>query len=84
MWFGEGATRFFGTRLHDVVYGGRVFVTSERDPLGTAWNGQRRYTVRRVTDDLRVETVGDFGAHATARAAHREAARVAGQGESDE
>lgn len=84
LWFSEGAMRMFGTRVHQSVYGGRVFVTSEKDPLGRFWGGERRYTVRRVTDDFRIETVGEFGAHSTSSDAHREAARVAGEGESDE
>jgi hypothetical protein len=82
-WFAESASRYFGTRIHDVVYGGRYFVTSEKDPLGVWRDGQRRYSVRRVNDDLDVETVGKFGAYATARAAHK-AARQAAEGDDHE
>ncbi len=69
-WFSPGAVRYFGTRYGSRVWGGRYFVTSEKDPAGHAWDGRRRYTVRRATyEDGRVEidTIGEFGEHANHR-----------------
>ena len=79
-WFDPDTCAAFGTRVHQAVYGGRYFVTSERDPYGTAWDGKRRYTVRRAFDNARIVTVGEFGQYATAREAH-EAARKAAEGD---
>lgn len=77
LWFGVGAMRFFGTRIHKGVYGGRWFVTSEQDPQEIVWDGARRYTVRKVQEDGSIATCGDFGQYATSREAHRAALRHA-------
>lgn len=71
-WFSPDTMRFFGTRIHDAVYGGRVFVTSEQPP-----HGPRNYSVRMITDDYRIETLGEFGGYETRDAAHRAAQRLA-------
>ena len=49
--FDPATMRFFGSRIlgdaYPVAgYDASVFVTSERDRDGAAWNGQRRYSVR--------------------------------------
>lgn len=45
-WFDKSTMRFFGTRLHDRVYGGRYFVMSEQPP-----HGKRVYGVVHVAPD---------------------------------
>jgi len=81
-WFSPGAMRFFGTRVHSTLYGGRYFVTSEQP-----WDGPRGYAVRCVTvsgdgqaatGGFSIDTVGELCQYATRDAAHqaaREAAR---------
>ena len=69
LWF-DTAVRTFGTRVHDVVYAGRYFVTSEADPLGVTYDGERRFTVRCVRDDLTIATRGSFMEFETAAEAH--------------
>jgi hypothetical protein len=80
--FDRDALRFFGSRVGSTVYGGRYFVTSERDEaissrFPAAWNGERRYTVREAAADGSVSTVGAFGAYATGAAARRVAEALA-------
>jgi hypothetical protein len=73
--FAADTKRFFGSRVGDTVYGGRFFVTSER----TGWDhdASRAYTVREAQANGSIDTVGDFGQHATRQAAHRAAQRMA-------
>lgn len=75
--FDPDTLRFFGSRIGGTLYGGRYFVTSERDPHGVAWNGERRYTVRAVESDGRVHTVGAFGAYGSRATAVRAAQALA-------
>lgn len=70
-WFSPGTLRFFSSRVHPKVYAPSLFVTSERSP----W-GPRRYSIRYATLTADIETVGEFGAFATSRAAHRAAERL--------
>lgn len=73
--FDRDAMRFFGSRVHDEVYGGRFFVTSELD-----FYGERRfYTVREATEDGSVEVVGEFQQYASRSGAHAAARRYAAQ-----
>ena len=74
--FDPTAMRWFGSRTHERVYGGRYFVTSEQDSMGHGFGGQRRYTVRSfeyVDGRVYIDTVGDFGAYETSAQAHRAA-----------
>ena len=77
--FSPGTMRAFGSRLSShlrrVDESNGYFVTSERDPLGYAWDGQRRYSVRSYSvksdsdefgsprDVIRFDTIhhGEFG-----------------------
>ena len=59
---------WFNTEVHDHVYGGRYFITSEQDQdglasLGRAWGGERRFSVRQAHDDGHISTVDGFGAY---------------------
>jgi len=80
-WFDADTLRFFQSRVHSDLYGGRYFVTSERDSgfgsIGAAWDGRRRYTVRMANADGSIETVGEFGQYGSRAGAHAAAARLA-------
>lgn len=68
-WFEPKTMSWFSSRLETDLINGRYFVTSEQDNTGGAWDGQRRYTIRRANDDGSIDTVGEFGQYAsTARA----------------
>ena len=75
--FTEGARRFFNSRIHSDVYGGCVFVTSEKNtswgftPRGTyRRDNPRLYTVRYMDGDGNTHTVGDFQGFETRSKAH--------------
>lgn len=59
--FSPETMRFFGSEIDPVVRFGHFFVTSEQDSMGTAWGGERRWTVRRCDDDGSIDTVVEFG-----------------------
>lgn len=73
-WFSPATLRWFGSRIHGDVYGGRYFVTSERNP-----EGERRYTVREVTEDGDVKTADgcEFFEYASRSGAHNRARQLA-------
>jgi len=79
--FERDTMRFFQTRIGSTLYGGRYFVTSERDEaygsISAAWDGQRRYTVRRANGDGSITTVGEFGQYASSATANAAADRMA-------
>lgn len=72
--FSKGAMRSFNSRVHDVVYSGCVFVTSERNDMPYCPPQPRVYTVRVAMSDGSIETYGSMGDYATRAEAHREAA----------
>lgn len=86
--FDPDTMRSFQSRVSENVYpvaNGAIIVTSEKDRpwYGSygyspgAWEGRRRYTVRKVTDAGEVEEVSEFGEYASASGAHARAAREA-------
>lgn len=68
--FDASTMRFFRSRVLEGVYGGRLFVTSEKSPFGP-----REYSIRAILDSGDVVTVPD-GRRATARAAKVAAAAM--------
>ncbi len=74
--------RFFATRYPDEsvrdggIRFGRFFITGDRSSLQTT----ERFTVRVVTDDARVLTVGSLCEHPTADAAHEAILRHMNEG----
>lgn len=72
--FSKGAMRGFNTRVHDAVYGGCVFVTSERNDIPFCAPQPRVYTVRVQRADGSIDTYGSLGDYATRAEAHRDAA----------
>jgi hypothetical protein len=71
--FTKGAMAFFDTRLTETVIQGHYFITSERPTSEDV----RRYSVRRVDDDGRVETVGNLMEYRTREAAYHAAVATA-------
>jgi len=74
-WFSTASMRMFRTRLigSPIRIGlseTHVFVTSDQDSLGMAWQGERRYSVRCYSRGV-VTTIGDFGAYGTKEAAQQ-------------
>lgn len=67
--FDRETIEFFGTEIYKTVYGGRYFITSERDKgvsmsdgsVRQAWDGNRLYTIRVCDDEGFINTVGEFG-----------------------
>ena len=60
----------FSSRVHDALYGGCVFVTSERN---TWSNNPRAFTIRVAMADGGIQTYGGFGDYCTRHEAHKEA-----------
>lgn len=67
--FSPSSMRFFGSRILSPVFPGGVFITSERDTTGAAWDGARRYTVRVCRPDGDIDTLSEFGQFSTRAAA---------------
>jgi hypothetical protein len=71
--FSKGALKSFNSRVHDVVYGNCVFVTSEKNDMPYCAPQPRVYTVRIAMADGSIETYGSLGDYATRAQAHRQA-----------
>ena len=71
--FSKGAMKAFNCRVHDTVYNGCVFVTSERNDIPYCAPRPRAYTVRIAMEDGSIETYGSLGDYATRSQAHTEA-----------
>ena len=74
--FERDTMRFFDSRVHGQVYGGRYFITSERFH-GSSGSGPRRYTVRFAKDSGDITTVGEVGQYESRAAARTAAKRLA-------
>jgi hypothetical protein len=73
--FDRDTLHFFRSRVHDVVYGGRYFVTSEQCPFPGDY--PRLYSVRRANDDGSIDSVGEFQQYETRAQAHAAAKHAA-------
>ena len=71
--FSAGSKRFFNSRIHSDVYGGCVFVTSEKFD----WKSPRLFTVRKIDQNGNIETIGDFQGYDTRSKAHTAAKNFA-------
>ena len=63
-WFSKETMQFFGTRIESSVFvmpQGSLFITSEQDPAGKAWFGERRFTIRIAYPNGVIDTVRGFG-----------------------
>ena len=78
--FDTDTLHFFSSKVDWHLYGGRYFVTSERfvSYHPTYHSEPRKYTVRESLPGGACETVGEFQAYATLRAARRAAQDLAG------
>ncbi len=70
--FNENTMRGFRSRVHSDVYGGCVFVTSEKH---VTWRTEypRAYTVRIITINGDIKTIGEFQGFDTRYSAHAHA-----------
>ena len=68
--FSPAAMRGFRSRVHDSVYGGCVFVTSEKNDMPYCAPQPRMYTVRVAMADGSIRTYGSIGDYATRAEAH--------------
>lgn len=81
--FAKKTMRFFHSRVAWETLAntpsGFAFITSEQhqSPFGaSAWDGQRRYTIREWTREDGVNTIGEFGEYATLQEAKRDLASL--------
>ena len=67
--FDNGTMRSFNSRVHSQVYGGCIFVTSEKN---SSWRFEydRAYTIRMITETGSIRTIGEFQEHDTRYSAH--------------
>ena len=68
--FSPSAMRSFNCRVHDNVYSGCVFVTSEKNDMPYCAPQPRVYTVRVAMADGSIRTYGSLGDYATRAEAH--------------
>jgi hypothetical protein len=57
--FSRDTMRFFASKIESGLYGGRYFITSEKNFDGS----QRFYTIREAKPDGDISTVGEFRAY---------------------
>jgi hypothetical protein len=74
--FDKDTMRAFNSRIHSEIYGGCVFVTSEKQ----SYRHDRKYTVRIVHTDGSIETVSSFQQYSTRYAAHSAAKHLVEHG----
>lgn len=75
--FSDNTMSFFNSKVYPAIYGGRYFVTSEKQK---SWSHSfpRLYSVRRANDDGTIDTVGEgFGEYKTKAQADKAAALLA-------
>jgi len=65
-WFSPDTMRFFKTILYPAIYGGCLFISSEKGP-----SGFRMFTVRRANADGSIVSVSDFQQFGTLYAAKK-------------
>lgn len=68
--FDADSMRFFRSRVLDGVYGGRFFITSEKND-GPGYSYPRLYTVREFMPDGSIDSLGEFQAFSTPAQARR-------------
>ena len=58
--FSRDTMKFFNSKVHRGVYGGRYFVTSEQFRSLSGVSHPRKYTIRKAQSDGAVDTVNTF------------------------
>lgn len=78
-WFTPAALEYFNGTVYDTLYGGCLFITSERPPIDsrTGYQGKREYTVRVALRDGTIESVSEFRQYANKARAESVAVAVA-------
>ena len=73
--FSPGTMRVWASRVHSQVYGGCIFVTSEKNQ---SWRYEfaRAYTIRMIDRTGSIRTIGEYQAFETRYAAHTYAKRL--------
>lgn len=66
-WFDPSSMRFFRSRAGDTVYGDKYFISSEQFDT----QSPRLYSIRQVSLDGRIDTVGEFQGYSSHSAAKR-------------
>jgi len=74
--FRKDTMKAFGSRIHSDIYGGCVFVTSEKQ----SYMHPRKYTVRIMHSDGSIETASSFQQYSTRYAAHSAAKHLVEHG----
>ncbi len=64
-WFSKATMKFFNSKTYGSVHHGRYFISSEKFNS----DSQRRFTIRVVQPDGSIDTVGEFQAYTTYKAA---------------
>lgn len=75
--FTDDSMRYFASIIEPGVWGGCVFITSERDKTGRAWEGRRRWTVRAIDEHGQIIS-GEHGQFASRKAAANYARKITG------
>lgn len=73
-WFDKNTLTYFSSRILPTIYGGRIFISSEKDKHS---NEPRKYTLREAMPDGSIHTIGEFGDYETLAAAKQAAKRAA-------
>jgi hypothetical protein len=77
-WFSPATARFFRSRASGPVIG-NMFVSSEHNDA-PGCNYPRRYTIRRANENGSIDTVGEFQAYRSKRAALNAIRRIVANG----
>jgi hypothetical protein len=62
--FDEETMSFFQTEVHDEIFNGKYFITSEQSNSHYIWDGERRWSIRIFSienEKVDINTVGEFG-----------------------
>jgi hypothetical protein len=68
-WFDKDAMRFFDSKIESPLIEGRYFVSSEQCHHSDGTSSPRLFTVREVSAEADIDTVGEFQGYKTKRAA---------------
>jgi len=70
--FSKGAKSFFSSRISECIYGGCVFVTSEK----FGWKHPRLYTIRYIGIDGDIHSYSGFQEYSSRNTAHYHARKL--------
>lgn len=70
-WFSDGAIDFFKSKIETELIDGRYFISSEKQR-----RQERKYTIREVSKEGRIKTVGEYRQFNTKEEAKEELDRI--------